>query len=405
MLLRPAAAPKPPSAIAPMAMAGALALLALYAIALIAVVGQHLWPAAANGAPTRIDFAEFWSAGRVALTGHAADAYDWRALLKVIEGRTPGAFGSRSFPFYYPPPVLLGLAPLGLLSFAAAAAVWMTAGVAAYAAAIWAATRETGARLVALASPAAFICLLAGQNGLLTAALAGGVLALHRRRPLVAGVLLGLLVMKPQLAVLFPVALLAAGRWKTLATAAVTALALAALATLAFGPSVWTACLHAMHPGPGQPAPMAGLPPAKLLSVYGLGRVLGLGASAAMIVQVACAAAAVAWTGWLWRGDKPFALRAAGVCFAALLFSPYNCIYDLPIAGVGLAYLLDSGGRRFTWVEGGLMAAAYLLPLAFFVYPYPYGPPICLTLCVLTAARLAIRRPRPVSLVGAPVTA
>lgn len=405
MLVRPSPAPDAASRIAPLARLGALVLLALYAATILIALGQHAWPVAANGAPGRIDFAEFWSAGRLAVTGHALEAYDWKALLRVIEGRTPGAFGAAAFPFYYPPPVLLGLAPLGLLSFGAAAAVWMTAGTACYAAAVCAATREPRARLIALASPAAFICLVAGQNGLLTAALAGAVLALQRRRPWLAGACLGLLVMKPQLAVLFPVAMLAAGRWRTLFGAAATALALAAVSTLAFGPSIWPVCLHALHPGPGQPAPMAGLAPAKLLSVYGLARVLGLASGAAMAVQVAFALAAVAWTGWLWRGDRPFALRAAGVCFAALLVSPYNCIYDLPIAGVGLAYLLDGTVRRFTWAEGLVIAASYLLPLAFFVYPYPYGPPICLALCALTAVRVMVRRPRAVHLASSPVPA
>src|SRR5258706_16321345 len=71
-----------------------------------------------------------------------------------------------------------------------------------------------GALLLALAAPAVFVNAVRGQNGTWTAALCGGGLSLLERRPLLAGGLLGLLIYKPQLGLLIPVALLAGRHWR-----------------------------------------------------------------------------------------------------------------------------------------------------------------------------------------------
>ena len=71
-----------------------------------------------------------------------------------------------------------------------------------------------GALLLALAAPAVFINAVGGQNSTWTAALFGSGLSLLERRPLLAGGLLGLLIYKPQLGLLIPVALLAGRHWR-----------------------------------------------------------------------------------------------------------------------------------------------------------------------------------------------
>ena len=59
-----------------------------------------------------------------------------------------------------------------------------------------------------------------GQNGFLTAALLGGALVVLDRRPLVAGILLGLLAYKPQYGVCSRIVLAVSGRWRSFAAAA-----------------------------------------------------------------------------------------------------------------------------------------------------------------------------------------
>jgi len=97
--------------------------------------------------------------------------------------------------------------------------------------------------LLALAYPAVFINLGHGHNGLLTAALIAGALTQLDRRPLIAGILIGLLAYKPQFGLLIPLVLAVSGRWRVFVAASVTVAALALAVTLAFGVDVWTAFL------------------------------------------------------------------------------------------------------------------------------------------------------------------
>ena len=95
--------------------------------------------------------------------------------------------------------------------------------------------------LVALAFPAVLINVGHGQNGFLTAALLGAALVQLDRRPIVAGILFGLLAYKPQFGLMIPIALLAGGRWRCFAAAAAAVALLALATTIAFGPHVWQA--------------------------------------------------------------------------------------------------------------------------------------------------------------------
>src|ERR1700730_12518571 len=93
--------------------------------------------------------------------------------------------------------------------------------------------------LLALAFPAVLINVGHGHNGFLTAALIGGGLGCLERRPLVAGILLGLLAYKPQCGLMIPVARAAGGYWRPFISAAITVVVLTIVTTLTFGTSVW----------------------------------------------------------------------------------------------------------------------------------------------------------------------
>src|SRR5579863_1843942 len=95
--------------------------------------------------------------------------------------------------------------------------------------------------LLSLAFPAVLINIGHGQNGFLTAALLGGALVILDRRPLLAGILFGLLAYKPQFGLMIPIALAAGGYWRTIVAAAITVALLTLAATLAFGVQVWHA--------------------------------------------------------------------------------------------------------------------------------------------------------------------
>src|SRR5207244_366457 len=77
--------------------------------------------------------------------------------------------------------------------------------------------------------------VIVGQNAFLTLALLLAGVGLLGRRDFAAGAILGLLSYKPQLAIMVPVALLAARHWRAIAGAALSASFAVALSPALFG--------------------------------------------------------------------------------------------------------------------------------------------------------------------------
>ena len=92
-------------------------------------------------------------------------------------------------------------------------------------------------------APVLWVNLVFGQMGLLLAVLFAGALRALPTRPVLAGVLIGVLTIKPQLGILLALFLLATGSWRAMLVAAATALALIGLSVVAFGVEPWRAYL------------------------------------------------------------------------------------------------------------------------------------------------------------------
>lgn len=208
-----------------------LALFAGYAVMFGAVTAQRLAEQPIG------DFFALWSTARLATEHPAAEAYDPAALKAFQLGL--GMAESQSYPFPYPPSFLLALLPLGLLPQGVAYVVAIAGTLALY---LWATAGNcwrSPMALAALLAPTTTITAVAGQAGFLAAALLIGGFRLAGPRPIAAGILFGLATYKPQMGILVPVALLAAGLWRTIATAVVTAVCLALVTSLVFGPGIW----------------------------------------------------------------------------------------------------------------------------------------------------------------------
>src|SRR5262249_43431105 len=150
---------------------------------------------------------------------------------------------------------------------------------------------------------------------------------------------LGILTYKPQFGVLFPFALAAGGYWRTFATAAATAVFIAATSWLAFGNATWVAFFHSV-PVTVDAVFVRGLEGWwKLHSLYGFGRWLGIDAGTAASLQIALTAMLAGAVIVLWRSAAPFALKAAALVAATLLATPYVYIYDFPILAVAITFL------------------------------------------------------------------
>lgn len=183
------------------------------------------------------DFLNIWMYGRAAWQADPARYYDMptylAALGPVVGAGYPGQLWS------YPPVALLIAAPFGLLPYLPALLLWTASGIVGFAVALRLWTRDWRIIALLLVAPAALIGIMSGQFALLAAAILLTVLRWRESRPWLAGALVGLLLVKPQLALLIPLLFVATGNWRAFAAAALSSLTLAALVALIWGIDIW----------------------------------------------------------------------------------------------------------------------------------------------------------------------
>jgi hypothetical protein len=230
--------------------------------------------------------------------------------------------------------------------YSAALAVYLFAGIG-----IWLALAShlpPGPRtaIVAAAAPAALVNIINGQNGFLTAGFAGFALLLLNNRPRLAGTLVGLLVVKPQLAVLFPVALVAGRFWGAIASAAATVTLLCAVSAFAFGPQLWVAFWHSL--GTSQWLVDAGaITWGQIPTAYIAALSLGAPKELAAGLQAISALAAALCVWRIWRSpEAPFEAKAAVLLAGSLMVSPYLSYYDLTWVALAVGFLAKLGLRK-----------------------------------------------------------
>jgi hypothetical protein len=363
-------------------------LLAFVAAGFGAFLGAGLlkgtWLIGANGHPVATDFMGVWAAGRLALGGHAASAFDWTTL-SGVESATTGVAADGYFTWQYPPIFLCVAALLALLPYVVAFLVWMGVTAGLYLAAMARIVRSAPLVFAAAVFPAVLWNVSVGQTGLLTAALFGGGLAFLRSYPAVAGIFFGLLAYKPQFGILIPLALICGGHWRTIIAAMLTAAATMALSMAIFGTAAWIAFLKSL-PVASQAMLVDGrVGLIKLQSVFGVVRVLGGSPELAWTIQGLLIAALAIAVGWLWRKPVAMELKAAALATAALLATPYVFIYDLVLLAVPIAFLVRAGVSRQDSIILGL---ATLLVWAYPVLRAETGLAAVVIVAALIAARV-----------------
>ena len=364
------------------------ALVVAYAVYLAASYLEGIWLTAPNGGGVASDFVAVWAAGRLALAGHAAAAYDWPTH-KLIEDSAVGHPFDGYFGWHYPPTFLFVATVLSLMPYASAFAFWAFATFPAYVAAIRAIIGDRNGYLLAAAFPAVLANFIVGQNGFVTAALIGGALILMDRRPTIAGVLLGLLTCKPHLGLLFPIALAMSGRWRVFITAGIVASLMAGASWLAFGSACWQAFFGNISHTSDAFLSKGFADWDKLQTAFGLTRMLGGSEALAWTVQAVFAVVAAGVTAAVWRSNRlSYGIKAAELGTATLLVTPYLYTYDLVVLAVPLAFLIRLGGQRgFLAHERAGIGLACLLVLIFPFVKAPVGFVALLVVAALIARR------------------
>ena len=305
------------------------------------------------------DFLNTWMGGRSLFSGGPAawfDARTYAAALRDMLGPTyPETYWS------YPPHIVLFVWPLGLMPYLFAYIAWCVIGIALYLYACSSALPRERLLFLAVA-PGVAVCVFFGQNGFYTAALLiGGLLALERR-PILAGVLFGILTIKPQLGLLLPIILLLERRWLTIASAAATVAVLFVATAMLFGWDVWLDYWHKIVPQQMWLTENArGLMFSLVSSLFFAGRLLHLPLGVAWAMQYAGSAFAVAAVVWTYWKRRDPALSLSLFVTATFLFTPYILNYDMVMFGFVVALLRDRPDN--TMRDHWLLLAVWSLPV------------------------------------------
>ncbi|MEL7285443.1 MAG: glycosyltransferase family 87 protein [Pseudomonadota bacterium] len=320
--------------------------LALTIIPILYLFATATGPYDINGRLLGTDYSAFWSAGRQALEGNAGDAYN----LKKQDVYLDQAFSGPSTPltaWLHPPVFYLIVTPFSLMPYLLSLACWVGCGFAAYLYMTRQLDQSLTALALALAYPAVWINVTHGQTGLYFAALFGGAMMCLSMRPRLAGVLIGLMVIKPQFGLLVPVALLAGGHYKTFASAAVTIAVMALFATIALGPAIWIDFLQATTISRGNILEGGAVGWAKFQSPFAIVRLWGGSVSLAYAVHGLIFAVVAMAVFWAWSNPIDRRLQYAALLTGSCIATPYVFDYDLAILAPALAwtaqYAIDRG--------------------------------------------------------------
>lgn len=284
-----------------------------------------------------LDFDAFYIVAQRVWLGDADQAYYFDRFTKMQMDAVGGKVDFLHWT--YPPQFDLLVAPLALMPVGAAYFLFIAGTLGFYLVTLRAIAKSYFALIVILLSPALFLTLACGQNGFLTGGLIGLACLTIERRQLAAGVSLGMMVIKPHLAIAMAVFALLARRWGAVIAAAAVILSSSVLCALLLGPQIWSAFLRSVHESSGF-LERGSFALFRSVSVYAVLRTAGLSASLALLGQVVVAVFALSVVALsIYRGlPARWSLGLAAV--VSLLISPYAYDYDLPILGVGMALLL-----------------------------------------------------------------
>lgn len=285
-----------------------------------------------------IDYATFYTTGKMVLSGDISNIYDFRIHHALLESR----FGSIPYllEWIYPPTFLTPIVPLSVLPFQISLAVWLIltfipAAVAAY----FLSNRNKLAPFAYLMFPGTFLNIRWGQNGFLTASLIGFGVYFAETNPVLSGLMLGLLTFKPQMALIPFAVLFFLKKWKTLGWSCAFASIFAVFSGIIFGFDTWasffaTSSVNATMLADSWKGTKWGIPTLSTSL-----RCMGLSGWPLYSILAAVAALALYACIRVWKQTKSFSLRASALVFCIFLSLPYISLYDFAIVGIPFALL------------------------------------------------------------------
>jgi hypothetical protein len=319
------------------------------------------------------DFVNVWTGGHLVREGRFA-ALSNIAEYQAYQRQLFSHIGEHNYSY---PPVTYPLAALlSLLPYTVALALWQVAGAGffIYAAKPWW-PRTVGPAWLAALTPAALMNIWAGHYGFFI----GGLFLLGWRqvelgRPLRGGACFGLMLLKPHLAILVPLALAMKREWRAFAAATATVCALLSLTTAIYGWRPWHDFLFGtsraqaalIDAGSSFFGTMSTAPATAVLSV-------GANGAVATIVQLLFVSGALWIVVSAALRDAPLRSFALLTSTATFMVLPYAFNYDLTVPMLGAVAVMaatrpeDTDWRLafygFIAPQFGMVLALYGVPL------------------------------------------
>ncbi len=277
------------------------------------------------------DFMNMWHFGKAALADVPSLWYDndrYNAHLQTHVADYPTQYLS------YPPHVMLLAAPFGMMGYKTALAVFCMISALCYHLATRDILKSTVSRLALWVMPTVALTLVAGQLSVLLAAAFIVIFRTLDSRPWIAGLLIALMTVKPQIGFIFPIFLLATGRYKVFAFASLFSVLFIGSSIAIYGVSVWETFLQTR----------VGEQMELLLYIHPMTRgwmpsvavnagIAGLGPQAMGIAHVTVALAAIGFMIWGVRQTTDKFLQYALFLAVSFVATPYLMIYDTVILG------------------------------------------------------------------------
>lgn len=348
----------------------------------VILIANSFWPNAdlfePNGFYIGSDFVNYWVGGRLALTGGTDIVYDLARYNELLRAWfTPEL---RLMNFSYPPHALPLFAVVAIFPYLVALPLWSLAGAVGFSGvALGGLPRRGDARLVcALAlAPVVWVNVVFGQFGLLLSVLFVGALRALPTRPVLAGALIGVLTVKPQLGLLLAPMLLLLNAWRAIAAAVASAALLAAVSVAAFGLEPWRVYIADTMPFQWHFVEvMDGFYRFQMITPYTALWFLGVPVRTALALQAVVSLLVAAGALAVVRGSAPWPLKATVVALASTLVVPYVLAYDLAIPLAALVWCLSAKALRPEPLGLGLVGALWALPFGLAIFMQTQGVPL-----------------------------
>jgi len=305
----------------------------------------------------RNDFRLMYGAALTGLHQGYSHLYDLAAQKQAVEGLGAGFYWS---PFLNPPPLVWLVTPLTILPFKAALIVWTALLLAALALAWYLAapggrlTRAAHLAMLLGVFPVAFGVMVGQPVALVVAAVAACWWFAEHDRPVVAGVILSAVALKPQLALFVPLSLLVSGHARVFGAWLVATLVIALVALAMLGGDGFNRYREVLSLASQW----------EITRRYAFSGLVGTGPS--LYVSEAIVAAVTLLAAWRHRGASAAMPMAAGIV-GSLLFTPYVGFQDFAMLFVAAWLILRSKPSELQ--IGALVVGFILLELSLVLLP------------------------------------